>query len=60
MSKRSSFDSGYASPKKNNDRKTEDKQQHNSNTIATKEGKPVKRLYYNLDGFRGIYRNIQF
>ena len=49
MSKRSSFDSGYASPKKNNDRKTEDKQQNNSITIATKEGKPSKGLYYNLD-----------
>merc|ERR1711997_292765 len=29
MSKRSSFDSGYASPKKNNDRKIEYKQQNN-------------------------------
>ena len=58
MSKRSSFDSGYASPKKNNDRKTEDKQQNNTITIATKEGKPSKGLYYNLDSFGGIYRSI--
>ena len=38
MSKRSSFDSGYASPKKNNDRKIEDKQQSNSITMVKKEG----------------------
>ena len=48
MSKRSSFDSGYASPKKNNDRKIEDKQQNKSITIATKDGKPLEGLYYNL------------
>ena len=54
MSKRSSFDSGYASPKKNNDRKIEYKQQNNGITIATKEGKPFKGLYYNLDGLEGI------
>ena len=41
MSKRSSFDSGYASPKKNNDRKTEEKPQNNSITIAKKEGRTV-------------------
>ena len=49
MSKRSSFDSGYASPKKNGDRKNEFKQQNYNITTATKESKPFKGRYYNLD-----------